>query len=167
MWLRGVLMRPAIPRHAWPAPSQPVLPTMTPTKRPAKKAKHPWQNYRENARASLQDAENKLALLEDGANAKGVAADAVLAAVGFGDAITVQRLNRHNVDDHGMLPELIERALGKEADPPQLTRLRRILKEKSRAQYGGAFWTEAEAENYLEQVRRFSSWAEEVLAARE
>lgn len=140
---------------------------MAPSKRPAKKAKHPWRNYRDNARASLQDAEDKLVLLKENANAKGVAADAVLAAIGYGDAITVQRLNQYNVDDHGVLPDLIERALGKDTDRHQITRLRRILKEKGRAQYGGAVWPRHAAEDYLEQVRRFGNWAEEVLTARE
>jgi hypothetical protein len=140
---------------------------MTPSKRPAKKAKHPWRNYRDNARASLQEADDKLVLLKDGANAKGVAADAVLAAIGYGDAITVQRLNRHNIEDHGMLPVFIEQALGKDSDPAQISRLRRILSDKGRAQYGGAIWRRREAADYLEQVRRFGNWAEAVLAARE
>lgn len=140
---------------------------MTPARRPTREAKHPWRNFRDNARASLQDAEDKLVRLKPHANAKGVAADAVLAAIGYGDAITVQRLNQHNVDDHGMLPDLIKRALGKDADPLQLTRLGRVLKEKGRAQYGGAMWSRQDAEDYLEQVRRFSSWAEEMLATRE
>ena len=140
---------------------------MTPTRTPATNAKEPWRDFRANARTALQDAQNKLDLLEDGANAKGVASDAVLAAVAYGDAVTVQRLAQHNTQDHSGLPKLVERALGKDALPPQITRLGRILKEKSRANYGGSVWTRAEAEAYLEQVRRFATWAEQVLAERE
>lgn len=140
---------------------------MTPTRTTATRAKDPWQAFRANARAALQDAENKIALLEAGANAKGVAADAVLAAIAYGDAITVQRLNQHNAQDHGTLPKLVVRALGKDAAPDQVVRLGRILREKSRAHYGGGTWTRDEAERYLEQVRRFAAYAEQVLAERE
>lgn len=140
---------------------------MTPRKHGARRATDPWTSYRANARASLSDAETKLDLLETGANAKGIAADAVLAAIGFGDAITVQRLGEHNADDHAMLPRLLERALGKDAEPSQMARLKRILQQKSRAQYGGAFWTRDQAIDYLEQVRRFSSWCESLLALRD
>ncbi len=140
---------------------------MTPTRATATKAKDPWQAFRANARTALQDAENKLALLEAGANAKGVAADAVLAAIAYGDAITVQRLNQHNAQDHGTLPKLVARALGKDVASDQVTRLGRILREKSRAHYGGGTWTCDEAERYLEQVRRFAVYAEQVLAERE
>jgi len=112
----------------------------------------------------LQDAQNKLVLLNEGANAKGVAADAVLAAIAYGDAVTVQRLGQHNADDHGALPDLVKRALGKDAVPEQITRLGRIVKEKSRAQYGGTTWTRNEAEDYLKQVQRFGTWAEQMLA---
>jgi hypothetical protein len=140
---------------------------MTPTRTTATRAKDPWQAFRANARTALQDAENKLALLEAGANAKGVAADAVLAAIAYGDAITAQRLNQHNAQDHGTLPTLVARALGKDAVSGQITRLGRILREKSRAHYGGGTWTRDETEEYLEQVRRFATYAEQVLGERE
>lgn len=140
---------------------------MTPAKRPAALAKDSWKGFRDNARMHLRDAENKLALLDDGTNAKGIAADAVLAGIAFGDAITVQRLGQHNVHDHGTLPDLVQRALGKDVVVEQIARLRRIVKEKSRAQYGGSTWTQAEAEEYLKAVRRFSTWAEQLLAERE
>jgi len=140
---------------------------MTPTRTTTTRAKDPWQAFRANARAALQDAENKLALLEPEANAKGVAADAVLAAIAYGDAITVQRLQQHNTQDHGALSKLVTRALGKDAVAGQIARLGRILGEKSRAHYGGARWTRDEAETYLEQVRRFATFAEQVLDERE
>lgn len=140
---------------------------MTPTRTTATGAKDPWPAFRANARAALQDAENKLDLLEPGMNAKGIAADAVLAAIAYGDAITVQRLNQSNTQDHSALPTLVTRALGKDAVADQMTRLGRILREKSRAHYGGGTWTRDEAERYLEQVRRFATYAERVLAERE
>lgn len=137
---------------------------MTPRKRPSRAAKFDWKNFRDNARMHLSDAENKLALLADRANAKGIAADAILAAIGYGDAITVQRINSHNAKDHSALPGLITAALGKDADAAQLERLARIIQRKNEAQYGGTIWSREDAEQYLEQVRRFARWAERILA---
>jgi hypothetical protein len=140
---------------------------MTPRRTTATNANDPWHAFRANARAALQDAENKLVLLEPEANAKGIAADAVLAAIAYGDAITVQRLSQHNTQDHGMLPDLVARALGKDAEQGQIARLGRILKQKGRAQYGGGSWSRDDAKDYLEQVRRFATYAEQRLAERE
>jgi hypothetical protein len=63
---------------------------MTPRKKQSARAKHPWTSFRDNGRDHLADAEAKLLLLRTNANAKGVAADAVLAAIAYADAITVQ-----------------------------------------------------------------------------
>jgi hypothetical protein len=87
-----------------------------------------------------------------------------LAAIAFGDAITVQRSRVHNAKDHNALPGLILSALGKDAERPQLERLTRILQRKSEAQYGGTVWSREDAGQYLEQVRRFTRWAERILA---
>lgn len=138
---------------------------MTPARRPVARARDPWQSFRDNARIHLRDAENKLALLDEGANAKGVAADAVLAAIAYGDALTVQRLGLHNVDDHRALPDLVHRALGLDTVAEQVTRLRRIISKKNEAHYGGGMWSREIAEDYLTQVRRFANWAEAMLGA--
>jgi hypothetical protein len=140
---------------------------MTPRRGPSRKAKFQWASFRANARIHLSDAENKLSLLEDRANAKGIAADAVLAAIAYGDAITVQRSNLHNAKDHSALPALILTALGKDAESTQLERLTRIIARKNEAQYGGTVWSRKDAEQYLEQVRRFARWAERMLSDRE
>lgn len=139
---------------------------MTPRKTPATRAKHPWTSFRDNGRAHLADAEAKLALVSANANAKGVAADAVLAAIAYADAITVQRTGLHNTSDHDALADLLVRALGAAADPAQITRLRRIIERKNEAQYGGMVWSRQAAEAYLEQVRRFTAWAIRVLGER-
>lgn len=139
---------------------------MTPRKTPATRAKHPWASFRDNGRDHLADAEAKLALLGANANAKGVAADAVLAAIAYADALTVQRTGLHNTSDHGVVADFVIQALGASADPTQITRLRRILERKNEAQYGGMLWSRREAEAYLEQVRRFTAWAARVLGER-
>lgn len=136
---------------------------MTRRTSPTRNAKDPWEAFRANGRTHHKDAQDKLVLLETAANAKGVASDAVLAAIAFGDAITVQRLGQHNTTDHGALPKLVQIALGKDADQQQVNRLKRIIAEKGDAHYGGRFWTRAEAETFLDNATRFISWAEAVL----
>lgn len=86
---------------------------MTPSKNPTATARYPWRAFRDNARDHLRDAENKLVLLDPMANAKGVAADAVLAAIAFGDAITLQRPNQHAGSASGR-----SRCLQSENSPP-------------------------------------------------
>jgi len=139
---------------------------MTPKKTPTTRAKHPWTSFRDNGRGHLADAEAKLALLSQNSNAKGIAADAVLAAIAYADAITVQRTGLHNTSDHSALADLLVQALGAAADSGQVTRLRRIIERKNEGQYGGTFWSRQTAETYLEQVRRFTAWAIRVLGER-
>ena len=139
---------------------------MTPRKRQTTRAKQPWTSFRDNGRDHLADAEVKLARLDASGNAKGVAADAVLAAIAYADAITVQRTGLHNTTDHGALPDLVVQALGAAADTSQVTRLRRIIERKNEAQYGGMFWSRQSGEAYIEQVRRFTAWAMRVLGER-
>jgi len=67
------------------------------------------------------------------------------------------------VQDHRRQPELLEQLLGKDVDATQMTRLRRVLARKNEAQYGGTQWSYTDAREYLEQVRRFASWAKTVL----
>lgn len=144
---------------------------MTPRKSSAKEAKDLWTAFRANARNHLEDARAKEDRLretmdEDGrtGNAKGIAADAVLAAIAYGDAITVQRLNRHNTQDHGTLPAFVQQAIGKRADKDQIARLGRIVARKNEAHYGGTTWSFTHASDYREQVERFAIWAEVVLS---
>lgn len=141
---------------------------MTLRKLPSRPTQDDWRNHQANGDAHLQAAEEKLVLLGPGENAKPVASEAVLAVIAYSDAITVQRGGRTNANDHSTLPRLIEQLLGvTEIDHEQMARLGRILRDQHRAQYGGAQWSQDDAEHYLTQAKRFINWARRVLAERE
>lgn len=141
---------------------------MTPRKLPSRATRGDWRDHRANGDAHLQAAVERLALLDPEANAKPVASESVLAVIAYGDAITVQRGGRTNAKDHSTLPKLIEQLLGSaEVDQEQIIRLGRILRDQHRAQYGGAQWSQADAERYLTQAKRFINWARRVLVERE
>ena len=136
---------------------------MNPRRGPSREVTDTWKPYAENGQHYLEKAEDALVLTAHDANAKAVASHAVLAAIAYADAITVQRGGKINSQDHSRQPELLEQLLGKDADAKQITRLRRILARKNEAQYGGTRWRYDDAEDFLEQARRFASWAKTVL----
>ncbi|MEO7102621.1 MAG: hypothetical protein ABI119_04730 [Gemmatimonadaceae bacterium] len=55
-------------------------------------------------------------LLSENSNAKGIAADAVLAAIANADSITVKRTALHNTSDHSAVADLLVQALEAAAD---------------------------------------------------
>jgi hypothetical protein len=57
-------------------------------------------------------------------------------------------------------------ALGARAEPSQVKRLRRVLAVKSKAAYGGTYYTLEEGRDLLWQVEKYALWAEEMLLTR-
>ena len=143
---------------------------MTPARRPTRATSARWQDVLANAEQQLIAAQNALALADSGSNAKPVAAAAVIAAIGFGDALSVQCGGATNAQQHDRLPDLLRQLLGRDADATQIatqmTRLGRILSKKNAAQYGGTYWTYDEARDYLEQTERFAAWARTLISTR-
>lgn len=132
---------------------------MTPARSPRRPTDDAWTQILANAERQLAAARDAFALADPAGNAKPVAAAAVIAAIGFADAITVRRGGVVNAQQHDRLPDLLRALLQAAAEPTQLTRLGRILSRKNAAQYGAVTWTYAEAADYLEQVERFATWA--------
>jgi hypothetical protein len=139
---------------------------VTPARHPSRATSARWQDVLANAEQQLIAAQNALALTDLGSNAKPVAAAAVIAAIGFGDALSVQCGGTINTQQHDRLPGLLRQLLGRDADAAQMARLGRILSRKNMAQYGGTYWTCDEARDYLEQANRFATWARTVLSTR-
>lgn len=140
---------------------------MTPGRHPRRPTDDSWKAVLANAEQQLVAAQNALALADPAVNAKPVAAAAVIAAVGFGDALCIWRGDVVNAQEHARLPDLLHKLLGPAANAAQIARLRRILARKTAAQYGAVTWTYGAAEEYLTQVERFALWAREVLASPE
>ena len=125
-----------------------------------------WRGRLSNARAFRRAAENLLDLWEEGENGNPIVTLLVLAAIGYGDALSARFGGTVNQKDHAALPATIRAAMGNQADATQLTRLRRILDEKDVASYGARIGRMEAARELAAQLERFGSWAESTLSQR-
>ena len=87
----------------------------------------------------------------------------MLAAVGYGDAITARVRGVVNRQDHQALPHAVRDALGNRDPDAELGRLRRILAEKDAADYGARYGNLAPARALLADLQRQAQWVEQVL----
>lgn len=108
-------------------------------------------------------ARDLLDLAEESSAGNPIIAQAVLSAIGYGDAITVKFGQFQNTTDHGALPKAIRSVLGSRFPPAQSTRLTRLLAWKDESQYGYRMASVREAREVMEQVDRFADWAEKEL----
>ena len=119
-----------------------------------------WRGRLSNARAFRRAAENLLELLEEGDNGNPVVTLIVLAAIGYGDALSARFGGTLNQNDHAALPATIRAAMGNQADAGQLARLKRILDEKDVASYGARLGRTEAARDLLVQLQRLGAWVE-------
>lgn len=94
-----------------------------------------------------------------------VAANAILAAVAYADAVTAAYGGRVNQKDHAAAPRLLRDVLGKNLPDQQERRLVRLLGRKDEIQYGARLTRNEEAEQLLAHLKEFGAWAEVMLAA--
>jgi len=87
----------------------------------------------------------------------------VLAAVGYGDAVTARARGVVNRQDHQALPRAVRDALGNRIPEAELGRLRRILAEKNAADYGARYSNLAPARAVLADLQRLAQWVEQIL----
>lgn len=89
-----------------------------------------WIGRRDAARAHLKAARNALAMAEDGDDGRLIVQGAILAAIGYGDALTIRAAGIKNGENHQQLPVTVRHALGNQAPRTELTRLTRLLSQK-------------------------------------
>ena len=87
----------------------------------------------------------------------------VLAAVGYGDAITARARGVVKRQDHQALPRVVRNALDNRIPEAELGRLRRILAENDAADYGARYGNLAPARALLADLHRFAQWVEQAL----
>lgn len=119
-----------------------------------------WRGRLNNARAFKRAATELEAKWEEGANGQPIVVLIVLAAIGYGDALSARFGNTINQKDHRALPATIRNGMGARADAKQLERLKAILDEKDAASYGARIGRMAEARARLVQLERFAQWVE-------
>lgn len=112
------------------------------------------------ARIFLVAAEEGLALAEERAPGDPIMSNAILAAIAYGDALTMKGAGTRNEGDHTVLPRTLRRALGNRLPKEQETRLQRILALKNEIQHEHRTASITEARGLVEQVRRFAEWVE-------
>ncbi len=125
-----------------------------------------WRGRLSNAKAFRRAAENLLELWEEGDTGNPVVVLIVLAAIGYGDALSARFDGKVNQTNHAALPTTIKAAMGNQADTQQLSRLKKILDEKDTASYGARIGRMDEARELHVQLQRFAAWVESVLSQR-
>jgi len=95
-----------------------------------------------------------------------VSSNAILAAIAYADALTAAYGGRVNQQDHAAVVKLLRDALGKALPTAQERRLDRLLGHKDEVQYGVRVGRSDDAEQTIEALEAFGSWARALLAAR-
>lgn len=123
-----------------------------------------WLGRRDAGRAHLKSARNALELADDGDDGRLMVQGAILAAIAFGDALTMRIAGVKNASDHQRLVDTLKHALGKRVPPSELTRLDRLLQLKDDSAYGHRPMSLDEARTAIAKAEGFASWAEIELA---
>jgi hypothetical protein len=126
-----------------------------------------WRGRRNQARAFRRAAENLNDIWEEGENGNPIVVMIVMAAIGYGDAITAKLMGTVNKKDHSRLVAAVSAALGPRGGgddaKKQLSRLNDILSEKDAASYGARAGRLTHARTLLDKLQRFASWVEQLL----
>ncbi len=123
-----------------------------------------WSGRARNAGDYLRAAEDQLDLAEEGTNGNPIMSLTIQSAIAYGDALSIKFGGIQNTRDHAAIVKAVRQAMGNRADPGQLNRLGQIVGRKSDVQYDFRVSTIDEARSLIEQLRRFSDWAETELA---
>lgn len=96
----------------------------------------------------------------------GLAIIAIHAAIAYTDALTTAYREVRSVDgDHTRAAAVLAHALGARAKD-QVPRLKRMLDSKTHASYSGIYYTLEEGRDILRDLKRYATWAEEMLEQR-
>src|SRR6188768_1611679 len=82
---------------------------------------------RDAGRAYLKTARNACMVADEADDGRLIVQGAILAAIAYGDALTIKIAGIRNDDDHQRLPAAVRHALGNAAPAAELTRLTRLL----------------------------------------
>lgn len=119
-----------------------------------------WAGRRDAGRAHLKAARNALAVADEGDDGRLIIQGAILAAIAYGDALTIKVASIRNATDHQRLPDTLREALGNRVPRAELTRLSRLLARKDDPAYGHRALTLTEARTAVGNAEAFATWAE-------
>ncbi len=122
-----------------------------------------WTGRRNAARAHLKTARNALQVADAGDDCRLVVQGAILAAIAYGDALTIKVAGIKNADDHQRLPATLRHALGNQLPQAEATRLTRLLRQKDDSAYGHRALPLKDARDAIDKAETFAAWAEGAL----
>ncbi len=123
-----------------------------------------WSGRRDAGRSHLKTARNACDVADESDDGRLVMQGAILAAIAYGDALTIKVAGIRNYADHQRLPSTVRHALGTAAPAAELARLSRLLARKDDSAYGHRFIPLRDARDALEKAEAFALWAEVELA---
>ena len=115
------------------------------------------RDFHRAARAWMESA-------QEGENAAPAMSHIVSAAIAYGDAVSARFGGVVNSQDHAGAALLLRDVLREGFPEEQATRLRRMLGEKDSAQYGPRPVSLIAARQRMQDLDRFATWAEDLLA---
>jgi hypothetical protein len=124
-----------------------------------------WRHRKDNGKAFQRAAERLIEVHREGENANPILLLIIHAAIAYGDALTDRFGGKTNRKDHQQLPKLIANCMGNRAPDEQIKRLGRILADKDAVAYGARIGHIEPARTMLEQLDRFSRWADGALSS--
>jgi len=121
------------------------------------------EKYRRVGTALLESAETLITVAdEDDQFGNAIAIVAIHGAIAYADSLAIAFGGFKSTDgDHTRAADVVQEAMGSRADERALKALRSALAMKDKVSYSGMYYRIDEAARLLEQVRRFSGWAEE------
>lgn len=120
--------------------------------------------YLRVARA-LRRSAGDLADLADAGDRYGnaIAILAVHSAIAYADALSIPYGGfRSTEGDHERDVDVLKKALGIRAEPGRIKALLGVVRRKDVVSYQGEYFTVTEARAFVEQLRGFAEWAEEM-----
>lgn len=123
-----------------------------------------WTGRRDAGRAHLKTARDACDVADEADDCRLIVQGAILAAIAYGDALTIKVAGIRNETNHQRLPATVRHALGNAAPAAEVARLTRLLARKDDSAYGHRFIPMRDARDALEKASAFAAWAEGELA---
>jgi hypothetical protein len=115
------------------------------------------------AESYLEAAKVVYEFSDGGAPGNPIVSLAVMAAIGFTDALTARFGGEFSASEHSAAIAVLKKALGNRLPRAQENALAKVLSTKDQAQYSARIITASEAQHSLKTIQKFALWARQEL----
>jgi hypothetical protein len=122
-----------------------------------------WRGRRDSARDHLERARDAITLAKPTQDARAIVSLIVLAAIAYADALTANRAQVVNQQDHASAPRLLREVLRNLLPDAQAKAFRDILALKDEAHYGAKPLSMTRAAGLFAKLEQFATGAEDQL----